>query len=196
MNLKLFTFSCSLLVAFTVLLTACTKEGPAGPAGAAGPAGPTGPAGGQGPKGDTGTANVIYSNWLDVTFDADTVQNGTIIDTVGFSTLINAPKLTNTILSTGEIKVYWNYGTAASPVVFPLPLDLATFNGVYLSPFFQVGSIALISNADLSTFSPAANTKRFQFRYVLIPGGTPSGRMATVNWNDYNAVKAYLGLKD
>jgi hypothetical protein len=39
----------------------CTKQGPPGETGATGTWGPTGP---QGPKGDTGTANVIYSQWV------------------------------------------------------------------------------------------------------------------------------------
>jgi hypothetical protein len=33
-----------------------------------------------------------------------------------------------------------------------------------------------------------------QYRYVLIPGGASVRR--NVNWNNYEEVKAYLGLKD
>ena len=57
------------VIAITLIFTQCQKgdTGPAGPAGPAGPTGPTGPAGANGAKGDTGTANVIYSAWLDVT---------------------------------------------------------------------------------------------------------------------------------
>ncbi len=54
-----------LIVLFTlVIFASCQKEGDEGPAG------PAGPAGSQGPKGDTGVANVIYSEWLDVEFEA------------------------------------------------------------------------------------------------------------------------------
>jgi hypothetical protein len=35
-----------------------------------------------------------------------------------------------------------------------------------------------------------------QYRYVIIPGGIPNGRMAAVNYNDYEAVKAYYQLPD
>ena len=196
MNVRSFTIYCSFvaLTALTVFSVGC-KKGDTGPAGPAGAQGPAGPAGAQGPKGDSGTANVIYSNWLDVTFDADTVHNGAEVDTVGYSAGITAPKLTSNILSGGEIKVYWNYGTAADPVVFPLPLDISIFNAT-LSPIFQVGSITLLASEDISTFTTTTNEKRFQYRYILIPGGTPSGRMAKIDWNDYNAVKTYLGLKD
>src|SRR6266566_2913456 len=59
-----------LLVAITLLFTSCKKGDPgaAGAPGATGQTGPTGPTGVQGPKGDTGTANVIYSAWLNVTY--------------------------------------------------------------------------------------------------------------------------------
>ncbi len=195
MNFRFFTISCSLLVVITLFFSACSKEGPAGPAGAAGPAGPQGPAGSQGPKGDTGTANVIYSGWLDVAFKPDTVHTGNVIDTVGYFADINAPKLTNTILSNGEVKVYLNIGTSASMNVVPLPIDALLF-GVIVSPVFQVGKISLIASDDVSTFTSTGNQKSLQYRYILIPGGTPSGRYATINWNNYNEVKAYLGLND
>lgn len=196
MNVRSFTISCSFLTLIAVaLLSVGCKKGDTGPAGPAGPAGPTGATGAQGPKGDTGTANVIYSNWLDVTFDADTVHNGSIVDTVSWSTAIAAAKLTNSILSNGEIKVYVNLGSTTNPAVAPLPLDASAF-GAIITPLFQVGSIVLISSDDVSTQLTTGNDKTLQYRYILIPGGTPSGRKATINWNNYNEVKAYLGLKD
>jgi hypothetical protein len=43
----------------------------------------------------------------------------------------------------------------------------------------------------------------YQFRYIIIPGGTTALPVSvngmksnTIDWNDYNQVKAYLGLKD
>lgn len=36
--------------------------------------------------------------------------------------------------------------------------------------------------------------KNRQYRYVLIPGGAAVRR--NVDWNNYEAVKTYLGLKD
>jgi len=92
------------LVVITLIFTQCQK----GDVGPAGPTGPTGPAGSTGPKGDSGTANVIYSPWLDVAYAADTIHSGAIIDTIGFYATITAAKLTNAILTSGEIKVYLN----------------------------------------------------------------------------------------
>lgn len=199
MNFKSFATPISLLLVVTLFFAACTKEGPvgpAGPAGATGAAGPAGPAGAQGPKGDTGTANVIYSNWLDVAYTADTVHNGNVIDTIGYSAAITAARLTSTILSNGDVKVYLNAGTAASPLVIPLPVYEPFLVGIIINPYFQVGKINLIASDDAGTFTNTNGQKAWQYRYILIPGGTPSGRMAKINWNDYNAVKAYLGLKD
>ena len=176
-----------LSIALVVGIVSCSKDGPAGPAGATGPAGPAGAAGAagsQGPAGPAGTANVIYSDWIDTTtWKADTVHNGTIIDTVGFHADIAAPKLDTAILNRGEIKVYVNANTTADPAVFPLPYNDGQ---LFIDPIFFTGRVRLLSNGNLTAVP---------FRYVLIPGGTHA-RTMKINWNNYNEVKAYLGLKD
>lgn len=194
MKFKFFTIPCCVLVATTLLFSACSKEGPVGPAGTTGPQGPAGP---QGPKGDTGTANVIYSDWLNVTYTPDTTHNGNVVDTVSYTAEIAAPLLTSDILSKGEIKVYLNIGSADAPTVVPLPLDPAF--GTVITPLFGIGKITLISLTDAST-QTTANGTSLQYRYILIPGGTAAGgttgRMAKVNWDDYNQVKTFLDLKN
>ena len=183
------------LVLITFIFTQCQKgdTGPAGPAGPAGAAGAAGPAGATGPKGDTGTANVIYSPWLDVTYAPETDDNG---DTAFFLASITANKLTQTILDRGEMKVYFNWGTQADPDVSPLPLVDVFFYGLVINPEFLLQRIDLYSNFDASTITDAGQ-KYFQYRYILIPGSV-AGRLSkpAVNWNNYNEVKAYLGLTD
>jgi hypothetical protein len=177
-----------LSVVLVIGIVSCSKDGPAGPAGATGPAGPQGPAGAQGTAGQNGqpgTANVIYSDWIDTTtWVADTVHNGATIDTLGFFADIDVPKLDTSILNHGEIKVYFNISTdPAFPIVFPVPFN----NGsLFIDPVFAPNTIELSSNGDLTGFP---------FRYILIPGGTHA-RKAKINWDNYNEVKAYLGLKD
>src|SRR5687768_5535980 len=100
MKQHFFTVS-TLVLALALVLSACSKEGPAGPAGPQGPAGPTGTAGVAGPAGATGTANVIYSAWLDAT--PTVVTDGT--DSYYADTLL-APKLDANIISSGMVKVY------------------------------------------------------------------------------------------
>lgn len=184
------------LVTIAFVFTQCQKGdvGPAGPAGPAGAAGTAGPGGATGPKGDTGTANVIYSPWLDVDYEADTVHNGALIDTVGFYATIAAAKLTNAILNSGEVKVYLNFGTATTPVITALPyFDIYSLASI--EAYFLLQQIFLYSTVDGST-QTVSGQKYYQYRYILIPGSVPSGRIKHVDWNNYNEVKAFLGLTD
>ena len=177
------------MLAVIVVFTYCSKEGDAGPQGPAGPAGPTGQTGPQGPQGPAGTANVVYSNWIDVTFTPQVPAPG---DTTGWAATINAPKLVDSILNKGDIKVYVNFGSSADPAVFALPISSDL--GFAVIPYYEVGKINLISDIDAGT-ETSAGQKFFQYRYVLIPGVVP-GRLKTINWNNYAEVQAFLGLKD
>ncbi|SHM43231.1 hypothetical protein [Chitinophaga sp. CF418] len=183
-----------LLLAFALFAVSCGKDGATGPAGAQGPAGPAGPGGPAGPAGPAGTANVIYSDWLDVTYEPDTVHNpdGTI-DTLQYIATIAETKLDLDMLSTGEIKVYLNGFSAADPTVIPLPY-FSIYSGLTIDPIFYLNTIQLTSNGDISTVTQAG-VKYQQYRYILIPGGTPA-RKAPIDWNNYKAVQLYLGLKD
>ncbi|HRO46800.1 hypothetical protein [Agriterribacter sp.] len=176
-------------MAVGMLFTSCSKEGPEGPAGPAGAAGPSGAQGPAGAKGDPGTANVIYSQWLDVSFD----ENGIAI--------ISAPGLSKEILNSGSVKVYWNLNTEDDPFVVSLPCSVIasilfdveeTAPNIFIDPYFSEDEIILTSNYNVSSEQGIS-----QFRYILIPGGTPAARKASgIDWNDYNAVKKYLNLKD
>jgi len=171
-----------LAISLIVGILSCSKEGPAGPAGATGPAGPTGAAGAQGPAGQPGTANVIYSDWT------DTVTYGLVAAPDTIAGAITAPQLTADILNNGEIKVYANLGSPADPWVVPLPL----YGGFYLGTggFIELAlftnEIDIITNRDITGLP---------LRYILIPGGTHARNMK-INWDNYNEVKAALGLKD
>lgn len=171
-----------LSVALVIGIISCSKEGPAGPAGATGPAGPAGAAGSQGPAGPAGTANVIYSDWT------DTVTYGILAAPDTIAGEILAPALTADILNNGEIKVYANINTPADPVVVPLPLHGGFFlgDGGFIDVVFFTGAIDIVTNRDITGLP---------LRYVFIPGGSHA-RKAKIDWNNYNEVKAYLGLKD
>lgn len=199
MRKSVFNMSSALLLAVVLFFSYCKKgdTGPAGPAGAAGPAGPAGPAGtngAQGPKGDTGTANVMYSAWLDVIYLPDTMHVGTRIDTLGYYASINVTKLTNAILNSGEIKVYFNAGTPTAPEIYPLPY-YDVYNRININPSFSLQRIDLYSNANVSTVT-ITGAKRLQYRYILIPGSVPGQKAPKVNWNNYNEVQDYLGLSN
>ncbi len=187
------------LLAITLLFAYC-KKGDTGPAGPAGPAGSAGAAGSQGPKGDTGTANVIYSAWLDVTFAPDTVHTPTgvgtafTIDTLGFFADIPAAKLDSVMLATGEMKVYLNLGSSSNSAVVPLPY-FDVYSGASISPAFLINDISLYADFDASSRTQSGVKSR-QYRYILVPGGVLGGRLVKPNWKDYNAIKTFFGIKD
>ncbi|MBO9154120.1 hypothetical protein ACFOTA_18030 [Chitinophaga sp. GCM10012297] len=176
---------------FVMCLISCGKDGAVGPQG---PAGPPGPAGPEGPRGDNTSGTVIYSGWLDVPFEPDTVHlAGGGIDTIGYFSVIDAPKLTQELLSTADVKVYINANEISDPVIYPLPYNAPS--GLYIQFSAYAQEISLYSNGDLSTV--VSNGKKYQqFRYMIVPGNTLGRSAAAVNWSDYAAVKVYLGLKD
>lgn len=188
-----------LLIATAVLFTtSCSKSGDPGPAGQQGQKGDKGdpgPAGPGGPKGDPGTANVIYSDWLDVAYKPDTVHRaGGTIDTLGYFAFADAPKLTADILNKGEVKVYINFTNAADPTITSLPYTEQ--NGVFIRYVAYQQTLEFYSNINAGTYTDNAGAKRLQYRYILIPGGAAARTSNTIDWKDYKAVKAYLGLKD
>ena len=172
----------SLCVALAMFLFSCAKDGVDGKDGINGTNGTNGAPGAQGPP---GTANVIYSAWIDtINFKPDTVMTGAVIDTVGYFANLNVPKLDLTILNTGEIKVYFNLGDATNPAVFPLPYNDGS---IFIDPVYLLNRIQLYSNAELDGLP---------VRYVLIPGGTTARSAKSINWNNYAEVQKYLGLTD
>lgn len=183
------------LLAISLLFAYCKKgdDGAQGPAGPSGPAGPTGSTGPEGPKGDTGTANVIYSEWLDVAYMPDTIKVDNIVDTIGYHATIQAAKLDSLLLANGEMKVYMNLGTSADPSVVPLPF-LDIYSGRSISPTFSIQNILLYANQDAST-KTVNGEKKLQYRYILVPGSV-TGRKVQPDWEHYNEVKKFFGIKD
>ena len=189
-----------LIMAIALLVAACGKDGAVGPQGdpgPAGPAGPAGPGGSDGEKGDTGVANVIYSGWIDVAYlDTFSVNPNDITDTTFISyAAIEAPKLTNEILTTGEIKVYINLSNSTTPNIVPLPY-YSVYTNININVDFSEGLIFLTSNLNAGTYTDTDDLKYQQYRYILIPGGVAARTKQSVNWNNYNEVKAFLKLKD
>ena len=158
-----------LIVIFSLFIFVACKKGDTGPEG---PAGPAGPAGANGPAGPPGTTNVIYSDWLDVTFEPTE-------DSSNWTAAIPAAALTADMLNNGEIKVYVNLFRPNDPVVFPLPY----FDGqIIINPVFVTDTIILVSIA--------------QYRYVMIPGSELANVPANINLDRYADVKKYLKLEN
>jgi hypothetical protein len=167
------------LIAGALTTTSC-KKGDEGPAG---------------PKGDSAIANVYYSAWSAVTFNT----------TTGAAT-ITAPKVTQDILDKGDVRVYFNWGSAASPQIFSLPCDFnvtasdgTTVLQVKVIQTLALGKINLFAAGDIDPSTETVSGVVYaQYRYIVIPGGVKVARLGSpaINWSDYAEVKAYLGLKD
>lgn len=143
---------------------AAANQGAQGEQGEQGVQGPKGDQGDQGPKGDTGTANVIYSDWIPSGFPE------TINDNFEQWSLI-APELTQEIHDTGVILVYARVGT----LIYTVPITFFSGNEYWYFRLLDINDplIAIrvdsIDGGDIGT--PILNG---DFRYVLIPGGIPA----------------------
>jgi hypothetical protein len=181
-------FAILMVIATIIFMDACKGEkGDIGPSGANGTngtngaTGATGATGAKGDKGDTGggtttASNVFYSDWLSVQFTGFSDYTATI----------NAPKITQEILDKGTVLTYAKSNISGNII----PLPFAALNGtIRTTVVYNLGKVLLGA-----TFDGSSQT----YRYIIIPGGTSigSGRKATIDYLDYEAVKVYYGLKD
>jgi hypothetical protein len=126
--------------------------GATGPVGPAGPTGATGPIGPAGPAGATGTANVIYSDW----------RNVTMTNTGPFwEGNLTAPGVTQTIIDRGAVNIYLRN---ENNLVFQL--NYSSPGGNYIHYFLTAGLITIRSSVNSS----------YPYRYIIIPGGVSGGR--------------------
>ncbi|MGB5820092.1 MAG: hypothetical protein WBG90_11465 [Saonia sp.] len=165
-------------VIFSVcLLISCSGDdgedgavGPQGPAGEQGPAGPAGEQGEQGDQGEPGTANVIYSDWIDSEFDTNII-------TTSASFSIDAPLMTDAIIDQGVILVFGRSNPApvtndtdvfALPIVFGAALQQSHYYRVEQAE--QLDIVVVANEEGESVGTPFFG----EYRYVLIPGGAPA----------------------
>ena len=157
-----------------------------------------GPAGPQGPA---GTANVIYSTW----FTPSSYVKDTIFGIWGFNYNQAAPGITQQVLDQGVVITYAKL-LGYNPTIWPatqvgqLPVNLTYLQGstTYVdawSATATVGNLRIRMTDDHNFYSLISNAH--QFRYVIIPGGTPGGRMATrPDYKDYAAVCRFYGIPE
>ena len=129
-----------------------------------------------GAPGATGTANVIYSAWI----NAPTAVAETVDGTSGMSTTINAPQLSEDILSKGTILVYVSFGSGT----FSLPYTSTA--GGFVNTITAVSTLKKIK---LFRFrhDQAATVNiptSLSWRYILIPGGVTATTAKTAK-QDY-----------
>ncbi|GAA4109082.1 hypothetical protein GCM10022393_05470 [Aquimarina addita] len=150
--------------------------GPAGQDGTDGINGIDGEDGVDGTDGETGTANVIYSDWIDSEFDEDITD--------GFDSFsISAPELTQELIDSGTLLVY---GRIDNGTVYQIPLVLyGNINESYFVRIIEPGSFNIgvegVVSDNIGT--PFFNDT---FRYILIPGETTA--TANKSAQDYTSM--------
>jgi len=149
--------------------------------------------GAGGPQDPTGTANVIYSDWMSFR----QAQRDTVVD--GTNLKINhipAPQLTQAHIDNGTLMVYMQHQTN----VYPLPYtsDAGSGNMASTISFIAKPSVIYVTrythdNSASLGFSPA-----LQFRYIIIPGGVTakSAQLENINLQDYGAIRTALNIED
>jgi|WetSurMetagenome_2_1015567.scaffolds.fasta_scaffold75842_2 hypothetical protein len=135
----------------------------------------------DGEDGETGTANVIYSDWIQLTGNW---RDSTIRSDNYYVRHFNASDLTQEIIDSGVVMCYVKMGTWISPLpVTDLVSD--TYGMVTFADLLEPGKIiitALFSNS--STTASCLNTSAYFYRYIIIPGGMP----ATKSTIDYTSI--------
>lgn len=165
--------------------------------GAEGPVGPVGPQGAQGeegPQGPVGTANVVYSDWT--AFDAANWDPAT---SIGGQTRREYPvavsHLTDVVLSSGTVAAYVRFDTVADRVfALPLILPLTSSSEQQLAFELELNTLFFtLHDVENNDVEPTIFGAIAQFRYVIIPGGTPA-KSGLPDFNNYHEVMAFYGL--
>ncbi|MBL1409167.1 hypothetical protein [Sphingobacterium faecale] len=129
----------------------------------------------RGPQGASGSANVIYSDWITPRSDSLTF-------------FIQAPRLTKDIFDRGQIAVYArvdNHGTYEI-----IQLSEGWF---YTSSEYKMGYVARVGSITIRSSNVRINNT-YSFRYVLIPGSIST--TARVNMNSFSEVKKVYRIPD
>ncbi len=184
-------------------------KGPKGDRGDTGAQGPAGPRGEQGPA---GVGNVIYSDWIRPS-STNVTREGELV--------LNVPRLTASILNTGEVYVFMRYQRTGE--VFPLEGHMRSYYGfrhtldvgritVYAVPVLAArvrngipvvqaitGLLPLVPapvllGASAALLQDPNPLPDYDYRYVLIPGGAQA--TSRVDMTDYSQVQGALGIKN
>jgi hypothetical protein len=136
------------LVFLLILVSSCTKVGPAGAPG------PQGPAGAQGPEGNANAQTVIFpttsANW------GNSFGNWVVT--------LSIPQLTQSIIDKGSVTVYWGQNSNSTS----LPFALGPIDYMY---YITLGQINIqVTQAGSYLFSNPATLSPVTFKVEIIPG--------------------------
>jgi len=184
-------FGILMVMAIVIFMDACKGEkGDIGPSGANG-VGATGATGATGSKGDPGTTTTGTNNVIQVTFTKTYVPPKPSFDQIfTFPTEVTSDILnksaTNIYVETANFPGTWYAVPGPGVSVGGGPADV--LRGWVDALARQLGIIRE-SGINISNIT--------RTRVVIVPAGTVlNGRKASVDYTDYEAVKAYYDLKD
>ena len=174
------------------------EQGDPGRQGQRGEKGDTGEQGLQGDKGDPGTANVIYSEWT--TFDLNNWSESFIyFGQTRRDYPIDVDEIDADVINNGTVMVYVRFAGTITRIQ-PLPIIgpiLSSARDQVLSFHIRLGLIHIdFYNLIERDLDPGRFGPGNQYRYVIIPGGTPTGRIAAPDLSDYEAVKRFYNIPD
>lgn len=188
-------FTSVTILTFIGCLFTMSCTGPEGSVGPAGPQGEQGPAGPQGQQGEEGTANVIYSDWININWNS-------LNEATSKRMLIDEPRVQGDFMDQGTILMYLKQEVSGNRVIVTLPYTIGTdfversiiSYGIVDAPDLDLIGI-YVTNEEVDDSTPLSDLAGFQIRYILIPGGVPA-KMREAFLNDYQAVKQYYGLNN
>ncbi|MBS1566832.1 MAG: hypothetical protein JST39_20775 [Bacteroidetes bacterium] len=144
--------------------------------------------GATGPAGPPGSANVMYSPLVYATnFHDSTIDNSAV-----HIAYVDAPKLADSIVQKGAVLMYFTYGGG----MFPLPHTTYAGGKASIINFIPKPGRFIIYRWTMDNSNSVNLSTVLQYRYILIPGGIPTGRMATVDYKSmsYEEVCNYLHI--
>jgi hypothetical protein len=142
----------------------------------------------NGMDGEPGTANVIYSDWLERPNGTET----TIDATSGMLYTYSVPQITNEILNSGTVLVYMQFNGAD---IFALPYTSRAGGNIN-----TIEAITTLGNLKIFRYrhdgvAPAISVGfGVKFRYIIIPGGTPAARSINLRDRSYEEVCELLAI--
>ncbi|GAA0886369.1 hypothetical protein GCM10009120_49680 [Sphingobacterium siyangense subsp. cladoniae] len=136
-------------------------------------------------RGATGTANVLYSGWQSATGTKDSTIDGTTVRIAHLA----AKGLSTTILSSGTVIVYLDYGGG----IYPLPYTSRAGGRMSTISHHPKENRIIVYRFVYDGGSLVALAGQIVYRYVIIPGGTMASlKRKGVDLNDANQVEAAL----
>gem|GEM_PF-661096 len=151
----------------------------------------------DGAQGPPGTANVIYSSW----FSSGGAWDTTTAPPYGAYALFNkaAQQITQAVMDSGVVLAYMKGDptTGLMNEVFPLPYSVGVgygFTDIWDFVLNAPGNIRFLYKSD-NPWTPA-ELGSISFRYIIIPGGTPGGRMLNPRKMTYEEVCEAYGIPE